>query len=85
MKEYQNIPTDKNITVKELIDIILEVEPDTSKHILIGDDIVYTGEYGTINGHCFKLKRVEHFGRDVYLIFDDWRENKKGEENDNTV
>ena len=76
MREYRNVPTDKDITIKKLIDIILEVEPDTSKSIFIGDDIVYTGEHGTIKGNCFHLKRVEHFGRDVYLIFDDWRKDK---------
>ena len=66
------------MTIKELIDMILEVQPDTSKEIHISDDLEFDDGFGgTCKGHAFSIKKAERFSGDVYLVFHDWRENKE--------
>lgn len=67
--------------IKELIDMILEAQPDTSKEIHISDDVEFDDGFGgTCKGHAFSIKKAERFSGDVYLVFHDWREDKENEE-----
>lgn len=66
------------MTIKELIDMILEAQPDTSKEISISDDVEFDDGFGgTCRGHSFDITEAERFCGDVYIVFHDWREDKE--------
>ena len=67
--------------IKELIDMILEVQPDTSKEISISDDVEFDDGFGgTCKGHAFDITKAERCSGGVYLVFHDWREDKENKE-----
>lgn len=67
--------------IKELIDMILEAQPDTSREISISDDVEFNdGVGGTCKGHAFDITKAERFSGDVYIVFHDWREDKENKE-----
>lgn len=64
--------------IKELIDMILEAQPDTSREISISDDVEFDDGFGgTCKGHAFEITKAERFSGDVYIVFHDWREDKE--------